>query len=227
MSDSTVVKELPETSYWYGAISEEDVKLVRKRHAEKVEEWLDEASFCAELFQLHKKYGIDDGEEGYVAYRRHLRTNYYEKLYTYGPTPDPLDEGCDCIFCNIYGEEPPAEVRCEVAEETVVHSTSSGECELPEATSKPQGTGVPRSLVVNQKKSAARRRFGNDQPGETADSAYKKFTSVAKSYNQATSGDVERCDDRLRRKKIVRPDRVDEKTAKKRARTKRKTGAIF
>ncbi|MCR9115556.1 MAG: hypothetical protein NXI22_01240 [bacterium] len=150
MSDSTVVKELPETSMWHGAISEEDVALVRRRHAEKVEEWLDFADFVTELNALHEKYGIEKGEEGYFAYRKHLRTNYYQKLETYGPTPDPLDEGCECIFCKMHSEEPPVETESEVKKETVVHSTASGECELPVATSKLQGTHVPRSPVANQ-----------------------------------------------------------------------------
>ncbi|MCR9117211.1 MAG: hypothetical protein NXI22_09740, partial [bacterium] len=104
MCDSTVVKELPETSFLHGAICDDDVALVRQRHAEKVEEWLDFADFATELFKLHEKYGIEKGEEGYFAYRKHLRTNYYHKLQTYGPTPDPLDEGCDCIFCKMHTE---------------------------------------------------------------------------------------------------------------------------
>ncbi|MCR9115855.1 MAG: hypothetical protein NXI22_02770 [bacterium] len=132
MCDSNAVKELPETSIWHGAISDEDVALVRRRHAEKVEEWLDYADFATELFALHEKYGIEKGEEGYFAYRKHLRTSYYQKLYTYGPTPDPLDEGCDCIFCRMHADESPAET----------------DCELPEAMSKKQGT---------QEKSKARR----------------------------------------------------------------------
>ncbi|MCR9120458.1 MAG: hypothetical protein NXI22_26280, partial [bacterium] len=109
MSQSTTVNTLPETSIWFGAISEEDVQLVRRRHAEKVEEWLDFADFATELFALHEKYGIEKGEEGYFAYRKHLRTSYYEKLQNYGPTPDPLDEGCDCIFCRMHSKDEPAE----------------------------------------------------------------------------------------------------------------------
>lgn len=125
MCSSTVVKELPETSMWHGAISEEDVQLVRKRHQEKVEEWLDFADFAAELFKLHEKYGIDKGEEGYFAYRQHLRTNYYQKLQTYGPTPDPLDEGCDCIFCKMHAQDSPSGEQ-EPAEEK--NSDSQPEC---------------------------------------------------------------------------------------------------
>ncbi|MCR9117305.1 MAG: hypothetical protein NXI22_10210, partial [bacterium] len=141
MCESTVVKELPETSIWHGAISDEDVALVRRRHAEKVEEWLDYADFATELFALHEKYGIEKGEEGYAEYRKHLRTSYYEKLYTYGPTPDPLDESCDCIFCRMHSkDQSPVERESEVKEETEVHASASGECELPEAISNQQGT---------------------------------------------------------------------------------------
>ncbi|MCR9117349.1 MAG: hypothetical protein NXI22_10435 [bacterium] len=111
MCNATAVKELPETSKWHGAVSDEDVALVRRRHAEKVEEWLDFADFAAELFALHEKYGIEKGEEGYFAYRKHLRTNYNHKLETYGPTPDPLDEGCECIFCRMHPVDTPENSR--------------------------------------------------------------------------------------------------------------------
>ncbi|MCR9119285.1 MAG: hypothetical protein NXI22_20330 [bacterium] len=121
MSNSAATKELPVTSIWHGAVSQEDVQLVRRRHQEKVEEWLDFADFATELFKLHEKYGIEEGEAGYFAYRKHLRTNYYQKLETYGSTPDPLDEGCDCIFCKMHPKETPAEPASE-------------EHELPKAT---------------------------------------------------------------------------------------------
>ncbi|MCR9118499.1 MAG: hypothetical protein NXI22_16305 [bacterium] len=166
MCDSNAVKELPETSIWHGAISEEDVALVRRRHAEKVEEWLDYAEFATELFALHEKYGIEKGEEGYAAYRKHLRTSYYQKLYSYGPTPDPLDEGCECIFCRMHADEPPTETEREVTTESIVHSTASGESELPEAMLEKQGTDVPRSPIANQKRHE--RRLGQ-VPAESRD----------------------------------------------------------
>ncbi|MCR9115561.1 MAG: hypothetical protein NXI22_01265 [bacterium] len=178
MCDASVVKELPETSKWHGAVSEEDVALVRSRHAEKVEEWLDFADFANELFKLHEKYGIDKGEEGYFAYRKHLRTNYNQKLETYGLTPDPLDEGCECIFCSMHAEESPAET------ETEVHSTASGKCEHPEAMLEKQGTHIPRSLAMNQEH--PERRLGQVPAESSIDvDSQRDQTPVPKSTTNA------------------------------------------
>ncbi|MCR9118543.1 MAG: hypothetical protein NXI22_16525 [bacterium] len=111
MCDSTVVRDLSNSSFWQRKIREElpeeDAQRIRERHQELVEEWLDFADFATELFNLHKKYGIEHGESGYVAYRKFLKQQYDQRLADVGPTVDPLGEGCQCIFCKMHAEEKP------------------------------------------------------------------------------------------------------------------------
>lgn len=162
MSSVIVVKELPASSKWHGAVSDEDAELIRRRHAEKVEKWLDFADFATELFKLHEKYGIDKGEEGYFAYRKHLRTNYNERLATYGPTPDPLDEGCDCIFCGLHSQETPAE-PVESLNETPIEpepnrkqesAPAEPRCDIEQSEKKPRPVPTNGGDLVDEETSS-------------------------------------------------------------------------
>lgn len=131
--DRSVVAEFADEPSLLSLLGEEDLQRMRERHHQLVEAWLNFADFATELFQLHAKYGIEQGEAGYAAYRRHLRTQYYRNMQEVGPVVDPLEEGCDCIFCKMHADESPAEAQ-EAAE---IPSTPEPS---PQPDPKPQPT---------------------------------------------------------------------------------------
>lgn len=108
MCHSTAVAELPESSIWRGKLSAEEAEQARQRHRALVEAWLDFACFADELFKLHKKYHVANGEAGYVAYRQYLKKQEEKYLADYGLTADPLNEGCQCVFCISHPEKKSA-----------------------------------------------------------------------------------------------------------------------
>ncbi|MCR9117550.1 MAG: hypothetical protein NXI22_11450, partial [bacterium] len=107
MEHLPIVAIAPDQPFPAGSLTEEEANGVRAQHEERVEEWLDECEFLKELFELHAKYGIDRNEEGYLAYRNHLRQNYNARLAILGPIVDPVSEDCDCISCRLHAQDQP------------------------------------------------------------------------------------------------------------------------
>ncbi|MCR9118086.1 MAG: hypothetical protein NXI22_14210 [bacterium] len=105
MTTSTVATSAPDATFSADAISQDKAAEVRARHQELVEAWLDFAMFADELFKLHSRHNVEECDPGYAAYRKHLRLKLEKRLRQRGLTVDPLNEGCQCPYCQANRKE--------------------------------------------------------------------------------------------------------------------------